>query len=189
MAELPRYDIEGEEWMLLTDVCEVLGIGRETANETLLLMMIEPGNLRRLTLDGILAYVVTDAGAFDIASVIPRHRPRRGGRPKGLKYEQQPLYMRMFKHYRRQIRMGIWQDGYVLPSSEAMVKVWGISRNTVCTVRGMLRDEGLVRFEFSPGEGSKAIVTNGIKFRSEVANGVVQEGRRALRAELEAFHA
>lgn len=175
--------------MLLTAVCEVLGIGRETANETLLLMMIEPGNLRRVTLDGIPTYVVNDAGAFDIGSVIPRHRPRRGGWPKGLTREQPPLYMRMFKHYRRQIRMGVWTDGYVLPSSEAMVKLWGISRNTVCRVRAMLRDEGLVRFEFSPGEGSKAIVTNGIKARGEVANGVLQEGRRALWDELEAFHA
>jgi DNA-binding transcriptional regulator YhcF (GntR family) len=190
-GSLRRVEVDGEEWLFLADVCQTLGIGRAAANEPLLRMMIEPDNLRHVILDGVPTYMVTDAGAFDIASIVPRHRPRRSGRRKGFPKEPAPMYVQIYIHMRSQISNGVYLDGKVLPSTESIAKVWGVGKSTVEQARKMLRDAGYIRYERTPGKGfvHRCVVTSKHKARSAEANGIIQQGRRALRAELEAFHA
>ena len=66
-----------------------------------------------------------------------------------------PLYSRLAEDLRRRIRAGDLPSGARLPSSRAMARQLGISRNTVVTAYEVLACEGLIATR--RGSGSRVI--------------------------------
>jgi GntR family transcriptional regulator len=63
-----------------------------------------------------------------------------------------PLYYRILEIVRRRIADGDWRAGAALPTDEALVKEFGVSRHTVRVALNELVNEGLI--ERFPGRGS-----------------------------------
>ncbi|MFD5625283.1 GntR family transcriptional regulator [Streptomyces sp. NPDC127072] len=182
MPEMQRFNIDGEEWISLADVCEEIGIGRQLATEPLLLAMITADEC--IEIDG--EWFVTDAGAFDLASVVPLRVPRGERKPGPKKgHRGAPLYLQIYMFYRTRILSGIYLDGQPLPSLQFMCERWNVSHTVARDARRLLKRAGLVRI--TVGCRAQAVVTSKHKRRSDMApSEVVQVGRRYTTKELEA---
>ena len=74
---------------------------------------------------------------------------------KGTTLRRLPLYCRLAGHLRRRIRVGDLPAGSQLPSSRAMARQLGVSRNTVVTAYEVLACEGMIAIR--RGSGTRVI--------------------------------